>query len=1154
MRSLLAFLALFLLSLPCAAQSQSKIGININSGDDWTGQVMFVDIMKHARPWMSCNQDLSNWDSGVADQIAKDSNGYPLSMPQTIAGQSAPQVVHTYISADFPVGQYTVLYDGEPEVGQEALSFRAGSFSVRSIVSRQPGRYVVSVDKVDGAVRVFLGINSSKASNPVRNIRMIMPGYESTYSSQIFYQPFVDKLGPLSTLRFMDTQNTNFNGIVSWSQRAKPTSYTQSEGKGVALEHLIALSNRIGADPWFSIPEAADDDYIRQFARVVNTQLAAPKKVYIEYSNEIWNGGFTANYYCQQRGDAMRTTCPQAFAQSNDPFQSVVVYQARRSAEIFSIFQQEITNMGLSPVKVIGSQAENPGVSDRLFAALKVPCVNPSGIMPDALAVAPYFGHNPPAGTAAQLLDYADNYLRTSTRSGIISSRTRADTNGVKLIAYEGGQHLTSSNGASAAEVAAANRDPRMGTLYDELFRIWFQEANAGTFVAYNYVHSPSQFGAWGLLESQNQDPALSPKYQAVVTRAATTYTNIVDTTPPNAPTNLRATNQTENSLTIAWDHSGADVVKYQVYRGNTQIAQVTAKSHTDTGLTGNTLYAYSVYAVDIDGNRSAPITASLRTLADTTPPTVLKAEALEVQGVFSRVKLSFSESVDITTASFIINNGTPVVRALERDPANFSIVYLSTDPHARGQQYTITIHDVQDLQGNATASNTQVGYSTATRVTSGLVSYYPLNGDSLDKSGVGTPMDLNKQGTVTFAQDAFGHGAVFSGAGMLRAASAEKLRSAIVSSGEFTIEVWANLSPQPANSVGDIITYSAGNAYRNFTLLQDNRSGHELLWTRIRAETSDPTKDDANGVKYSFANSTSTPLQAGLSHIVTVCKAGLARTTITSPNPSNPGSPNVIVAAHPAFPTPNFSVWDTLFTFALGSEPDTNRPWRGTMYLAAIYNRVLTDAEISQNFQVGPEGNAAPVVNTPAPTPTRTPTTVATPQLTATATATVTVTASATATATRTPTTAPSATPIPAPTKTATPTSTATRTPTPLPTSTPTPVATRTATPLPTPPPATPTPMSDTVAPVISLRGTSPVTIKRNSIYNDAGATAFDNVDGDITSRIRVVISYKIWGRTYYVPSVDTSRIREYTITYNVLDAANNAASPVERIVRVVR
>jgi VCBS repeat-containing protein len=79
-----------------------------------------------------------------------------------------------------------------------------------------------------------------------------------------------------------------------------------------------------------------------------------------------------------------------------------------------------------------------------------------------------------------------------------------------------------------------------------------------------------------------------------------------------------------------------------------------------------------------------------------------------------------------------------------------------------------------------------------------------------------------------------------------------------------------------------------------------------------------------------------------------------------------------------------------------------------------------------------------------------------------------------------------------------------------------------------------------DATPPVIALRGNATVNVTIDSAYTDAGATATDAEDGDITSRI-VVTS-----------SVDTSVLGTYTVTYAVSDLSGNAAVPVARTVNV--
>ena len=80
-----------------------------------------------------------------------------------------------------------------------------------------------------------------------------------------------------------------------------------------------------------------------------------------------------------------------------------------------------------------------------------------------------------------------------------------------------------------------------------------------------------------------------------------------------------------------------------------------------------------------------------------------------------------------------------------------------------------------------------------------------------------------------------------------------------------------------------------------------------------------------------------------------------------------------------------------------------------------------------------------------------------------------------------------------------------------------------------------------DTTAPVITLLGEDPVTLEVGDTYIDAGATAIDNYDGDITSSIVTV------------NPVDTNAVGAYMLSYNVSDASGNAAVEVTRTVNVV-
>ncbi len=81
----------------------------------------------------------------------------------------------------------------------------------------------------------------------------------------------------------------------------------------------------------------------------------------------------------------------------------------------------------------------------------------------------------------------------------------------------------------------------------------------------------------------------------------------------------------------------------------------------------------------------------------------------------------------------------------------------------------------------------------------------------------------------------------------------------------------------------------------------------------------------------------------------------------------------------------------------------------------------------------------------------------------------------------------------------------------------------------------------TDDTSPVITLIGDPTITVQVFETYNDEGATAEDNFDGDITPSIEIN------------NPVDTGILGTYFVTYNVVDNAGNEAAEVQRTVNVV-
>lgn len=103
---------------------------------------------------------------------------------------------------------------------------------------------------------------------------------------------------------------------------------------------------------------------------------------------------------------------------------------------------------------------------------------------------------------------------------------------------------------------------------------------------------------------------ALSGRTVADATHAAATAnaTFWIDTTPPNAPTNLRASvkgSKVALSWTAATDLGGSGIARYEVRRGAAVAGTATSTTYSDAP--GNGTFTYTVVAVDGAGNASAP-------------------------------------------------------------------------------------------------------------------------------------------------------------------------------------------------------------------------------------------------------------------------------------------------------------------------------------------------------------------------------------------------------------------------------------------------------------------------------------------------------------------------------------------------------------------
>jgi hypothetical protein len=288
----------------------------------------------------------------------------------------------------------------------------------------------------------------------------------------------------------------------------------------------VALSNKLGADAWFNMPHMATDDYITQFATLVHQQLASNRNVYVEYSNETWNFGYTEAQYVTNQGKAMWPSSPVTDFEKNRS------YFGMRTAQMCDIWKRVWGADAHRVICVMASQAANSWVSSQSLTCplwSGAPCSKNHGI--GALAIAPYFGYDvpdswttqPDGGLASLFTEMMQGGLMSGGYPGgmikqaidwVSAQKTVANQYGLDLVAYEGGQHLVKvENPALTNLYIAANRDPRMGTATATYLQQW-KVAGGNFFAYYSDITQFTKWGSWGALENVMQTN--SPKHDAL--------------------------------------------------------------------------------------------------------------------------------------------------------------------------------------------------------------------------------------------------------------------------------------------------------------------------------------------------------------------------------------------------------------------------------------------------------------------------------------------------------------------------------------------------------------------------------------------------------------------------------------------------------------
>lgn len=219
-------------------------------------------------------------------------------------------------------------------------------------------------------------------------------------------------------------------------------------------------------------------------------------------------------------------------------------------------------------------------------------------------------------------------------------------------------------------------------------------------------------------------------------------------------------------------------------------------------------------------------------------------------------------------------------------------------------------------------------------RANTGLIIYYPFiegsGNDVYDRSNNGLPMDLTVTGSVDW--NTTEHGVVMSGGVVGTTGSAHKVIDALKATGQSTFEIWIasdnlnqtgparmiSIAPDPSSQ-----NYMFGQLYDNLQI-RLLHTGKDYKAKPRLATTDNLFTTDLTHLVHTYDGTTEKLYVNGVLHPSTVSATG------------------------------NYSNWNNNYMFSIGNVASSERPLYGTIYLVAVYNRVLSQDEIDQNLSVG--------------------------------------------------------------------------------------------------------------------------------------------------------------------------------------------------------
>ncbi len=376
---------------PLNTHSEVQLGL---TGISSYGSPVFANAMyMETRGWKTVGTNAAP----AADQL--DELGYPKYLASGAKLYVQPGQNSGVASAVYG-GRICISWEGEADIRCSGSYLTSPTASTGMAVNGR--RFYNNGTTPNGVYLVIYDIN---AANPPKNIRIWLNDLRDPSKSlapeeqggveHYLHPTFAERFGveAFSMYRFMNWTTTTDCPIIKWSDRRKPNHCFQ-KGKinnidlvGVCYEDIITMCNKLGKDMWINIPAKADEEFVKNLAKLIDGQdpdntgfqgLNKNLRCFVEYSNEM--GWAFWQTYCTEEGAKL------------SPSVDARTWAAYQKARVASWFRAVVgaSNEQYKIVQALQSSYEGGADAElKITCNLFGPTLSPTGA-PDYIAVTSY--------------------------------------------------------------------------------------------------------------------------------------------------------------------------------------------------------------------------------------------------------------------------------------------------------------------------------------------------------------------------------------------------------------------------------------------------------------------------------------------------------------------------------------------------------------------------------------------------------------------------------------------------------------------------------------------------------------------------------------------------------------------------------------------